>query len=190
MGELLSLMRRRGNFSPLSVDGLVLWLDADDSATLTLSGSDVSQWADKSGGAHHASQGTAGQRPTRIISGQNGNNTVDYSTAAGDVLVASDTAALQNVFDGGGYVAMAFEPDAQNAADVAMILSKNAWMLWYTDTSANASDIALSYNFSGTNGKWSSTTRVLAHDTPFILEMSYNSSAASNDPTICSTASR
>ena len=41
--------------SPLSIPGCFLWLDAADSSTLTLSGSNVMQWNDKSGMGYHAS---------------------------------------------------------------------------------------------------------------------------------------
>lgn len=41
-------------FNPLDVSGCSLWLDADDNRTLTLSGSNVTQWNDKSGSGHTA----------------------------------------------------------------------------------------------------------------------------------------
>lgn len=44
---------------------LALWLDASDAATFTLSGSEVTQWNDKSGNSRHASQGTSANRPLR-----------------------------------------------------------------------------------------------------------------------------
>ena len=50
--------------SPLAVPNCQLWLDAADSTTITLSGSNVSQWNDKSGNARHFLQGTAGNRPS------------------------------------------------------------------------------------------------------------------------------
>lgn len=40
------------------------WLDATDAATLTLSGSEVSQWNDKSGNGVNFTQGTSANRPT------------------------------------------------------------------------------------------------------------------------------
>jgi hypothetical protein len=42
---------------------LVGWYDASDSGTLTLSGSEVTQWDDKSGGGYDLSQGTSARRP-------------------------------------------------------------------------------------------------------------------------------
>jgi hypothetical protein len=41
-------------FNPLDISGCSLWLDAGDPTTLTLSGSNVTQWADKSGNANNA----------------------------------------------------------------------------------------------------------------------------------------
>ena len=51
-------------FRPIDMDGCALWLDAYDATTLTLSGSNVSQWSDKSGTSNHAVQATASNRPT------------------------------------------------------------------------------------------------------------------------------
>jgi hypothetical protein len=45
-------------FSPLDVEGMMLWLDAADSNTLTLSGSNVTQWRDKSGNGNAATTAT------------------------------------------------------------------------------------------------------------------------------------
>ena len=46
---------------------LALWLDADDASTITLNGSTVSQWNDKSGNNRNASQTTATAQPTNPI---------------------------------------------------------------------------------------------------------------------------
>ncbi len=37
-----------GITDPTDITGLILWFDAEDSSTITLNGSDVSQWDDKS----------------------------------------------------------------------------------------------------------------------------------------------
>ena len=51
---------------------LALWLDADDASTITLNGTNVSQWDDKSGNNRHATQGTAADQPTYSATGLNG----------------------------------------------------------------------------------------------------------------------
>jgi hypothetical protein len=43
-----------------------LWVDAKDSSTITLNGSNVSQWSDKSGNNRHLTQGTAVNQPTFV----------------------------------------------------------------------------------------------------------------------------
>ena len=42
------------SITPMSIQGCSLWLDAADSATLIMSGSNITQWRDKSGRGYHA----------------------------------------------------------------------------------------------------------------------------------------
>ena len=51
---------------------LALWLDAEDTDSITLNGSTVSQWSDKSGNDRHATQSTAANQPTYSATGLNG----------------------------------------------------------------------------------------------------------------------
>ena len=51
---------------------LALWLDADDAATISLNGSTVSNWNDKSGNNRHVSQATATAQPTYLSVGFSG----------------------------------------------------------------------------------------------------------------------
>jgi hypothetical protein len=57
---------------------LELWLDANDSSTITLNGSTVSQWDDKSGNDYHVSQGTASNQPTLTSSVLNSKNVLRF----------------------------------------------------------------------------------------------------------------
>ncbi len=57
-------------WSPTSLgNSLALWLDASDASSITSSGGLVSQWNDKSGNNRHATQSTAGSRPSVSASG-------------------------------------------------------------------------------------------------------------------------
>jgi hypothetical protein len=69
-------------FAPTNYSGLKLWLDASDTSTITLNGSDVSQWDDKSGTGNHATQGTAANQPEYVTSAQNGLNGVRFDGVA------------------------------------------------------------------------------------------------------------
>lgn len=55
-----------------------LWLDAADSETITLNGSTVSQWADKSGLNRHATQGTTAAQPAYAATGINGKGVLTF----------------------------------------------------------------------------------------------------------------
>jgi hypothetical protein len=60
-------------WSPLLIPGCSLWLDARDSSTLTLSGSSVTQWRDKSGSNYSASPTTATLTSSNtVLIGSNG----------------------------------------------------------------------------------------------------------------------
>lgn len=61
-------------WSPALLSDLKAWYDASDSTTVTLVGSKVSQWNDKSGNGLHVTQGTNSLRPTYITAGLNGRN--------------------------------------------------------------------------------------------------------------------
>lgn len=78
-------------FSPTSISGLQLWLDASDSSTITLNGSTVSQWNDKSGNDYHVSQGTASNQPTYVESALNSKNTVRFDGAGDGLINTIDT---------------------------------------------------------------------------------------------------
>lgn len=80
--HLARLLGQRAGAAWLPTDetGLALWLDAQDTETLTLSGSDITGWADKSGNNRHAS-GVSGALPTYQATGFNGLPTL-YTTGS------------------------------------------------------------------------------------------------------------
>lgn len=55
-----------------------LWLDADDSSTITTVSGAVSEWRDKSGNLRHATQAMAGNRPLLVTGGLNGTDVVRF----------------------------------------------------------------------------------------------------------------
>ena len=56
-------------FDPRSVPDCALWLDGADSNAMTLSGSNVTQWNDKSGNGRNAVQSTTAKQPQKVSSG-------------------------------------------------------------------------------------------------------------------------
>lgn len=66
-------------WTPAQLPGLALWLDAADSSTITLNGTDVSQWDDKSGNGNHVSNATAATQPPYLATGWNGKPTLSFT---------------------------------------------------------------------------------------------------------------
>ena len=66
-------------WTPAQLSSLALWLDADDASTITLNGSTVSQWDDKSGNDRHATQSVSASQPTYDATGFNGKPAVTWS---------------------------------------------------------------------------------------------------------------
>ena len=110
---------------------LALWLDAEDTSTITLNGSTVSQWNDKSGNGRNATQATAVNQPTYSASGINGKPMVQGDNS-NDILIGSfvvpRTSDFTTVLVGSGLGSGDCLFDFYNAADstVSRITNLNA----------------------------------------------------------------
>jgi len=73
-------------FEPNSVDGLILWFDAQEG--ITESSGDVSQWVDRSDNGFYATQSTAGNQPflSESIAQINGKNAVRFENASSNFM--------------------------------------------------------------------------------------------------------
>jgi hypothetical protein len=80
--------------SDLGAD-LALWLDAEDTDSIVLNGSTVSQWSDKSGNNRNASQTSAALQPSYLTTGFNGKPTLE--TNGNDILEFGATSLGRNV---------------------------------------------------------------------------------------------
>jgi hypothetical protein len=88
-------------FTPATISGLQLWLDAADSSTLfdataggslvTTDGSAVARWADKSGNNRHATQSTSNARPSLSVA-----NGGSLSFITNDFLQSSRASYFEN----------------------------------------------------------------------------------------------
>ena len=91
------VLGRKQLWTPAALgSSLALWLDANDFSTITLNGSTVSQWRDKSGNGRHASQATAANQPTYSTSRIN-NRPAIFSDGINDLMTFS-TAIIPNDF--------------------------------------------------------------------------------------------
>jgi hypothetical protein len=70
-------------FSPTRLAGLELWLDASRASTITLNGSNVSEWRDaRANGTYLVSNTAAGQQPPFVASSKNGLPGINFPSGA------------------------------------------------------------------------------------------------------------
>lgn len=134
----ISPIMMMGGFSPRSIQGLALWLEADRGITLDGS-NNVSAWADQSGNVRHASQATPAYRPAYVTSAINGRPIIRLATSKWMSVITTDL--------------------SRNVAGLTMFLCykpANTTQVSYTfnirGSAAGTSRACSGINVSGTNG--------------------------------------
>ena len=165
-------------------NGLLLWLDAADDSTFSYSsGTEVSQWRDKSGNNFHANQATTANQPSRssFINSRKG---VNFTSTNGDFMRVSSGIVFSKYF-----TAVVLIKPATQSAEYAVILDQDHsttgyqgwviqrgsttsfWQTWVANSSAtnwtNANQIAYVDNTSQivTLRKTSSTLALYSNGT-------------------------
>ena len=148
------------------------WFDADDASTLTVSGSSISQWNDKSGNGYNATQTTGSAQPQLASSSFGSLPAVNFATASQFLYVPSIPqvsgqtvfAVLDTTSLGTGYVLL-MERNAASASNMAIYLGGTStygaadytpWIYWnaagYGVLTANRKKSLLSFNYSTSGG--------------------------------------
>lgn len=115
-----------GVFTPNSIAGIKLWLDGADTSSITLNGSNVAEWRDKSGNNTHATQFTAASQPAFISSGLNSRGVVEFD--ANEALTwVSSTATFNYLHNAtGGTIAMVLQPDSTSDPNAIRYILTNS----------------------------------------------------------------
>lgn len=93
--RLISAGRGRPAWTPAQIP-TALWLDAADSSTITLNGSTVSQWSDKSGNGNNAVQATSASQPSYSTSALSNNRPAIVFDGINDWMTAGTSLNLQS----------------------------------------------------------------------------------------------
>jgi hypothetical protein len=107
---------------------LRLWLDADDASTISLNGSRVSQWRDKSGLSNHMNQATAINQPLYQLASVNGRASVVSDPPSGGWRVMRTAVTPLVNFNGAGMSSMVVgrtDTDLNNGLSRFVIDSNN-----------------------------------------------------------------
>jgi hypothetical protein len=115
--------------------------DASDATSITLNGSNVSQWNDLSGNGYNFSQGTAAAQPALITAGLNGLNTIEW--LGNDKLDSTAASSVWKVFNDGTDYLVCFVAKFQTQTGYMLILdaassaNTGGRIIWNTDASLN-----------------------------------------------------
>ncbi|MCC7260702.1 MAG: hypothetical protein IT567_06685 [Alphaproteobacteria bacterium] len=184
MGLLTLLRSSTAAFAPSDVSGLALWLDASASSTLTLSGSDVTNWSDRSGNANHAARASGTQGPNLVTAGQNGKDVIDYTHTNGDNMTVTAASSINNIWDGGGYVAFVARIDSAGGSNTGRYLTKEQWTIDFREPSASVVKVNFLKTWSTSNYVARSSSADITVGNYYVVEVSYNADATANDATI------
>lgn len=119
------LRPKASGFTPKGIANLSVWLDANDSSTITLNGSTVSEWRDKSGNGRNAVQATAASQPVYSTGQVNGLPALTMDAARSMSVPSwafSDAATVFYVFrHSGGNSGAIFQRGGVNAAHATLL---------------------------------------------------------------------
>ena len=108
----------------------------------------------------------------------------DFNASAGYVSRA-DAAAIQNIFDSGGTLVVRFNADTIGEnAEGGFIVDKGVWQLHLRDVSGSDCKLRFQHNFTGNDGQWDTTTRIITFGVPYLVILTYNNGATTNDPIV------
>jgi hypothetical protein len=133
-------------FTPNNMFGCTIWFDAADSSTVTLNGSNVSSWRDKSGNGYSVGQTTSAYQPTYTSNLLNGLPGIQLSLARYLYQIGSSVPNFSST-----------------PATTVFIVAKNGssytasgWnivsTMWFTGSSGATSRYHFSFGLGGTNG--------------------------------------
>lgn len=121
------LRPRATGFNVKALSGLVYWLDASQSSTITV-GTGVSEWRSASGGSIKATQATGNNQPAYQTAAQNGKNAV-YFDGVNDGLNLGDLSAS---FPSAATAIFAFKPDTDTEYSLYTTTNNSAFWAYPT----------------------------------------------------------
>ena len=110
-----------------------------------------------------------------------GDGCIDFDGADTRVTVSS-ASPIDNVFDGGGSLALLFDLDSNGEGTAGRLIQKDRWWFRTVDASGGACKINWFYQWTGGTAEGQTTNRVLTFGHTYLWVLTYNTDAASNDP--------
>lgn len=158
-------------WTPAQLGGVMrVWLDADDASTISLNGSFVTQWRDKSGLNNHFSQTTAGLQMSYQAAAVNGRAAVvDLGTGFANVFMETSPSLPVNLNGSGMTIVGVGRPEGTgtNGINRFILIPNYLWFgTWFLSSSFTGGDGWATAAF-GDGSTWTlqGTTSILWDDT-------------------------
>ena len=165
-------------FNPKTIAGLQLWLDGDDASTITLNGSNVSQWNDKSGAGRNVSQAVSGSQPAYVTGSLNGRSGLDWGPTEGTAKRLSRESISVTVRD--IFIVADWDGGATSTSFGSVFTPSGVGQpIGLESGTANWRHFAVSDRVQINNAA-SSTVALPAISNPFVLRSTYTSAAAAS----------
>lgn len=152
-GPASAVMGGKKKFSPLSIAGCELWLRADQGTDTTTNGAEVSTWNDISGNGRHATQSTAGRKPTYVTNSANGKPGIRFD-GANDVLAGSIA-----------YPSPGGKTHSVTVFAVSIMTSTGTHAIWDDTNSGATTNTGHLWGQNGSNrvGRWAGSSDVVSY---------------------------
>ena len=139
---------------------------------------------DKSGNGNHGTVtiGAGARGATALDYGGDGALTFD---GADTKVTVADAASILNIWDGGGACCALINATGIGESSTGRIFDKaGLWRLYIESASGSTAKLTFDISFSGTDGAWSTTSRLITFGHTYAVCVRYNSDDVANDPTI------
>jgi hypothetical protein len=146
---------------------LALWLDADDSSTIILNGSNVSQWSDKSANSRNLTQTNTANQPAYISSGLNGRSIIRSIDSTDFLNTSTATGFFTNVNNVSCAIIAKYPTSAGNTSASVFFCSTGSAATFRFGMSANPSTAPGFFSIIGRRTDFDSTT-IVSSTTPRI----------------------
>jgi sugar lactone lactonase YvrE len=133
-------------FTPNNMFGCTIWFDAADSSTVTLNGSNVSSWRDKSGNGYSVGQTTSAYQPTYTSNLLNGLPGIQLSSARYLYQIGSSVPNFSSTPETTVFIV------AKNGSSYTASGWNIVSTMWFTGSSGATSRYHFSFGLGGTNG--------------------------------------
>lgn len=167
IAQLLAILKPRP-FTPLFIPSLVLWHDYFTPGFATISASAFAAVDDRGRNNLDGAQSVSGRRPDLVSSAIDSKRACSFVSANNDSINTTDNAAIQNIFDGGGALAVHINRTTGGTGVRGMVWKGTAGSLGWSLRNSNSTTMRFRIETDATDGVFDFTVTTGAWHTIII----------------------